>query len=333
MRQSAAFWISMSILIASALAAGLVVRPLIFPDPAETWLEVEAPILASRDAIHRIVVRLAKPVSGTFLRADLHGQDSSGRYLGYLTGSAAVAVDQGRREYAFDIGVPEEAGLGSVQGVIYLSRLGSWESRISTALLEPVPIRVGGSIEDLRPRPVKVLSIVDRLEPVREESLPLRIAAGLAWAACALLCLRRSREEGSAAAALACLCACAWELLMPEPTLSELARRAFESEGLYGLRREPQVLVSLAAVAAGLVGALLIARRWIWRGRRARGLAWLGLYAYACLALLRIVSEHDIDALLAKPLAGIQSGQAARLAFSALALAALIAGRLSSRRR
>lgn len=116
---------------------------------------------------------------------------------------------------------------------------------------------------------------------------------------------------------------------MPEAALSGLVRFASKEEGLYGLRRGPQTFASLAAFAAGLAGAILIARRSILRGHWSRGFAWLGLYCYAGVAILRIISEHEVDALFAIPIAGIQAGQAARLGLAALSLIAMAAGRLA----
>jgi len=300
-------------LLTSTLAAGILARPLVV-SPKETWLEAEAPSIGARGAVFVIVVRLKGEPRGAFLQADLHGIDGSRRYVGFVAAGAAARLVPGRTEYRFELAIPSGVDLASVQGVIYLSRRGNWESRGSTARLNPVPIASGlPSEEELRPRPVPAYPVSDRFEPPRNDNFPVQVLAALVWAACALMSLQRAHYSRSAAMITACLLACLWELLMPETAISDLFRRASKSEGLYYFRRAPQILVSLAAIVAGLSGAWFILTRSIKAGRAAKGLAWLGLYAYAGTALLRIISEHDVDALFAESIAGIQAGQAARL--------------------
>jgi hypothetical protein len=337
MQRSGPYYVPALALLAMTFAAGIMARHLIL-SPKETWLEVEAPSVAARGKAYTVVVRLKEPPRGAFLQVDLHGQDSSRRYLGFASATAAAKLVPGQAEYLFELTIPPGGDLAYVQGVIYLSRRGSWESRGAMARLDPVPIASGLPSEgELRPRPVPAYPISDRFEPPREDSFPFQVLTALAWAACALLSLERSHDPRSAAMAVACLAACLWELLMPDTAISDLFRRASKSEGLYYFRRRPQVLVSLTVIAVALSGACLILIRSIKAGRTARGTAWLGLYAYAGTALLRIISEHDVDALFAVSVAGIQAGQAARLCcaflcLSALAIGAARSGRPPSRR-
>jgi hypothetical protein len=305
-------------LITVTLAAGILARPLVV-SPRETWLEAEIPPLAARGRAFAIVVRLKGRPRGAFLQADLHGMDSSRRNLGFVAATAPAILSPGRTEYRFEPAIPPGDDLASVQAIIYLSRYGTWESRGPTARLNPVPIAsVPPSDDELHPRPAPAYPVSDRFEPPRNDSFPVQILAALAWAACALMSLRRSPDTRSAAMAAACLAACLWELLMPETAVSDLFRRASKSEGLYFVRRGPQVLISLAVIAAALGGSCLLLIRSFKAGRAARGFARLGLNAYAGLALLRIISVHAIDALLSVPVVGIQAGQAARICCAVL---------------
>jgi hypothetical protein len=319
-------FVSALALLAAAFAAGILARPLI-SSPKETWLAVEAPPIAARGRAYTIVVRLRRPARGAFLRADLHGQDTSRHYLGFASATAAAKPVPGQAEYRFELPIPPDGDLAYALGVIYLSRDGTWEGRVAAARLDPVPIAQSiPSDEELRPLPVSAYPISDRFEPPREDDFPFQVLAALAWAACALLSLERSPGRASAAMAAACLAACLWELLMPETAISDLFRRASKSEGLYRLRQGPQILVSLAVIAAGFVGACLIILRSKKAGRAARWPAWLCLCAYAGIAILRIISEHAIDALFAVSVAGIQAGQAARLCCAILCAATLAVG-------
>jgi hypothetical protein len=103
-------------------------------------------------------------------------------------------------------------------------------------------------------------------------------------------------------------------------------RGTFNLEGWYQLRREPQIAISLLALGAGLAGAAVIIARSLAVRRASRGIAALGVYAYACVAILRLVSEHDVDALLSRWVAGVQTGQAARLCCALLCFLALATG-------
>ncbi len=314
------------LVLAATVSAGIAARALV-SSPKEGWLEAEAPPIAARGRAFTILVRPKRAAGDLYLKVDLHILDAAKGYRGYAAGAPAERLVPGQAEYRFELEVPDRADAAYVQGIIYLSRNGDWRSRTASARLESMPIAISAPSEDeLRPRKVAAYPVSDRYEPARVDSFPFELLAAAAWAACAIVCLLKSRDGRSAAMAIACLAACLWELAMPEPAISDLFRSLFRLEGLYSERKGPQILVSFAVLAAGLVGAALIPLSSIKAGRAHRGLAWLCLYAYAGIALLRIVSEHGIDALFALRVAGMQAGQAARLCCALLCAALLFVG-------
>ncbi len=335
MRRALSLAILATLLLVGLLAAGLVARTLL---PARApWLSVKAPTAAVRGRPFRIVARLARPEPGSYLTADLHAEDSARRYLGYVAGAPVQRVVPGRRVYSFDIIVPDRGGLSYVEALLYLSKGGDWGSRVSSARLDPVPIQDSLSVVDgLRLRPAAAYPITEGASPSLSyslpESIPWRIAASLAWAACAALCLAAPRGRRSVPLGIASLLACAWEAVAPAGAISEAFRSLAGVEGWYILRSAPQRFMDGAALAVGICGAILVIRATILSRRTDRGLAWLALCAYAGIAFLVIVSHHGTDALFARPVAGIPAGQAGRLSCAALASAALFIGAAARRR-
>jgi hypothetical protein len=316
-----------AIAILCALAAALAARILLVPIHS-TWLAVEAPHEAERGRAIRIVVKLARPEPGTYLHADLHGQDAGRRNLGYISGALPIKVKEGELQYSFAIPMPDRLDLAYVYGIVYLSGEGGWNELIRAARLEPVPVADadGPSLSSADPPSFRVeaFPLAGRFVAPRVDSPALRWIAALAFAASAAICLVAPRRSRVLAAA--CLAACAWELVLPEAALTAFLRGIFNFEGWYRFRRGPQIAISLLALGAGLAGAAAILARSLAVRRASRGIAALGVYAYACVAILRLVSEHDVDALLSRRIAGVQAGQAARLCCALLCILALAIG-------
>jgi hypothetical protein len=325
---------------AAAAAAVSLARPL-FNENLADWLKVEAPPVAERDWPFTIIVRPENQEPDLFLRVDLHGQDAGREDLGFVTGGPAVAIADGVREYSVDLKVPSRSDLAYVNGIIYISTDGSWDGRVAFARLDPVPVEgPGAAAEKPRPRPVKARRDEPSAEtlpgePSRRDYLPLRIAAAAAWAACAALSSARERRPGSVAFSIACLLSALCELVLVGSGSVDVLRGFARDAGVYLYRRAPQAALTLAALFVGLAAIGLSLAAALRTGRAARGAALFGLCGYWAFICLRLISHHDIDALLSSSVGGIRMDQAARTALAALALAAAAveAGRGADARR
>jgi hypothetical protein len=315
------------------LAAAAILARSLLASPTLAWLSAAEPPWVGRGDLLELRVELEAPEEGSFLTADAHGEGPAHEALGYIAGSMPQRVRSQRRDYVFFISIPEGLGAGYIEPIVYLSRDGSWNGMVKTARLPLVTLRQAASGEAAPAlSAVKALPISGRDVAPRRESLPLRVLAALAFAACAAIGLQGERRRGLPFAA-ACIAACAWELAMPEGAASSLLRSVAGGEGWYYSRRGPQLAVTLLLIAGGCAAAVSAVLGQARRGRVAAALARLGLCGYASLAALRVVSEHDVDSLLSRNIfgLGLQLGQAARLAFAALCLAA--AAYAASRRR
>ena len=79
--------------------------------------------------------------------------------------------------------------------------------------------------------------------------------------------------------------------------LPDLGRRRARSEGWYENRREVQAAV-IAALGAALVGTVAIAMRWVPANRRHYLPEAIVVLALVAFAAVRLVSLHQVDALL-----------------------------------
>jgi hypothetical protein len=320
--------------LVAACAAVLVVGPRLAPR-SDAWLAVRAPRYVARDSPFTIDVRLAEPSAGSYLSVDLHGYDAAqDRDLGFVAASPSVRIEEGKRDYEFEMAARDLAGLSSVFCVIYVSRDDTWEGRTAAARLDPVAV-AESEAAGVRPPLFEVGAYpVAAFYFARPRDLPwLRMAVGAAWAACAALSLLRSRRPESVVFAIACACAAICEMFLLGLGFTNELRDLAKSMGAYVYRKAPQMLLSLSAIALGAVGAVLIVAVALRTGRIARGVARLGLCAYFGVVFLRLVSQHAIDYILTRSIGGAQLGQEARTACAALALGAIVFERLYRRGR
>jgi hypothetical protein len=323
-----------TILICTAIVVAVLAAVSFIVPERVGWLRVWAPERVPKGGYFELRVNLSRAVPGTWLSADIHAHNAARAYLGYVSGAKPIRMTAGRLDYSFTIPVPDRADLAYADGLVYLSREGTWGSLIDGASLAAVPIvgpsgtasSGGGHLSRSKLSPLFERSVPHR---ERAEALPLRLLAALAFAACALLSVLSPRKAVPLAAA--CLAACAWELAMPEELFSAFLRGLSGAEGWYAERRGPQVVLASVVFVAVVAGASTVLVRAVKGKLSSAVLAWLALCLYACLAVLQIESEHDLDALFASPFAGIQIGQAARLFFALLCLAALALDALSRR--
>jgi hypothetical protein len=140
----------------------------------------------------------------------------------------------------------------------------------------------------------------------------------LATGAIALAGRRRARNGLIAAA---CLVSALWEAFDTGGLLSDLLRYSARDDGWYFERRSPQQLATVIVISAMAAFALLLLG---YVRRKERLVPWLSISAIWGISLLRVFSLHELDAVLTRPLFGIQSGQLATAAFSLLFLGASV---------
>jgi hypothetical protein len=106
--------------------------------------------------------------------------------------------------------------------------------------------------------------------------------------------------------------------------VSELGRREAVSEGWYDRRREVQELAIVAI--AGLGAVVGVVALWRTAVRRSHHLPMVAvLLGLGCFATIRMVSLHDVDAVLHRyAVAGVQLGTAVELGGIAVAIATTI---------
>lgn len=320
-----------AILIVAAIEA----RSLIALNTPVPWLRAEAPFWAERGGEVELRLSLDTPQEGVYLGADLHGARDDYEGLGFQASAPTQPMSAGRREYTFSVRVPDKGELAYVEPIIFAAPDGSWEHRSIAVRLPLIPVTKKTPLAAAPPlSQTRAYPLGDRRVSVRRESRGFRALAAILFAICAAGALGLTVKRGEPkdrhrafALAFACLAACVWEIMLPEASISSFLRRFARYEGLYRMRRGPQLLIDIIVIGLGVFGGVALIARARARRRTASGFAWLGLYAYACIALLRIVSEHYIDAFMCLdlPVLGLQLGQGVRLACAALVLGALIA--------
>jgi hypothetical protein len=271
-----------------------------------------------------------KPAAGLYLHADLHANDPSGRDLGFVAGVHPLPIEEGKSDYSFEPEVPDRPDLASVRGIIYLSRGDSFGTNVCVARLKPVPIEGREIVKGhKRTEPTNVFVRTDEPTAYMRDLVPLRIAVAVILAIGGAAAYVRRRRPEAILFFLCCLAASICEALLLGLGTTGIYRGLARETGAYDFRRGPQAAASLAVLACGVAFAV----RALWAsfkdGRPAGGLAWLGIISYWIIAGLRFISYHDMDYLLAGPVAGIQVGQAARTLSAVLCSASALAESLS----
>ena len=307
------------ILAAYAFLAVLVARQVLEFGDAK-WLKVKMHASAFGDAPLQLEISLKKPVEGLYLRVDLHWMDESKKSRGYYAGSKAVQVSAKTAVYPFSYSLEKGDSAAFVFPVAYLSRDGTWGKRVKIAIGTPVPIlRSKGPSGPLPLLTNRAQDVVEQPAPPRTESLPLRLLTAGIWLLVAIIPLvgqKRPRNLWLAAAALSCSL---WEAFRLDTLVASGLRYFAWQDGWYLERRGPQYFISFIVLGIMLVLAIVLFVR---SRRPSLALAWLAISAFWGIALLRVLSLHELDAVLARSLYGFQAGQLVNVVFSLLCLGA-----------
>lgn len=276
------------------------------------WLKVETQESAYAGNAFAVRVTLREPAEGVFLRVDLHGIDVDGKTLGYHSRGKTQPIVEGTRVYDFQCPVHDDPSTAMVFPVVYLTRDGSWAKRIRVANATAAPVvRTFGAPEISRLYRVGVRDPSREAHVVQPEAKPLSwLVAGL-WFSVAVLGVTSSSSRHARLFALAAAMAGTWELLAASERLAAVLRAAASAYGWYLDRRGPQGLLTLVAMLAMLVAG--VAPVLFLRSFR-RTVLWLSMLTFWGLAVLRLLSFHELDAVLSQSIFGLQVGQLARAA-------------------
>ncbi len=309
--------------------AWLAMRPT--PAPA-AWLTVEAPQTATADRPLTLrVTPTAKTPPGMLLKADLHWTTTHDEHRGVLSGAPAQSVTGPTAPLVFSLAVPARPELGSVRAVIFAGPTARWDDRVAAATSDPIKIVTAAELptSDAALRPLPVFD--QRPDPavLRQDSRWLQVFITLIWVAAGVFCWRQRTPSRSAPPVgevaessrwlpvIGCLLAAVWEILPMETLIGGFARDHFVAQRWYGGRASLQLALTSVLAAAAFWLSLKI---WRHAADRARRLTWLGLGLYATLSLTSLLSLHEVDVWLAKPILSASLLQLGQLATAALAL-------------
>jgi hypothetical protein len=129
-------------------------------EPQADWLRVDTPRFAFAGQPLPLRVHLAPLAEPAFLCADLHWAIKRDGTEGFLATGGAVPVGKEGGTFDFNIRVVPRTGLRFVNGIIYLSRTGTWDSHTAVATTDLIAVRSNleneqeSSLETTRMRPL-----------------------------------------------------------------------------------------------------------------------------------------------------------------------------------
>ena len=295
------------------------------------WLRVESPSVVYRGQCFPVQVTLLKPVPGFFLTADLHWMDGAGVSHGYLAGEGPVRIIDRETVYNLTIPVTPVKEAVSVFAVICLSRDGTWGTRVQAASLDPVPVVCSGNIVPDPLISAKTARIIENSSMVLyPESVKLRFVVAGVWFIIAVSVMagrRRSQSEWIAAAALA---SSVWEAFNGSMISANLLRNISWFTDTYNNRLLPQQFITLSVV---LGISLLLFRYILESGNAVNSVLCICLTLFWGISFLHVISFHATDIIFSKKVAGIGTGQLARIAVSLAGLAVISVSVIVSRCR
>jgi hypothetical protein len=282
-------------------------------EPRAEWLRIEAPRIAVAGQSLPIRVHLTPLAEPAFLSADLHWGTSRDRPKGYFATGGTRAVGAGGGTFDFAVPIQPKDGLRYVNGVIFLSRTGSWESRTLVAVTGVIPVTTNAAnwLSRLYEWAARPLSS-DPGDHPRPAAFPrLLIALVFLAAAVAALAIPTAGKIFPELLALACL----WELLGLEDWLGTQARAMARAGDFYYPRAVFQK-VTISLVLAALVVFLLFLRR----APKAYRLLLGSFGLYLAIAAVNLVSWHQIDTIAGLSWHGLLLVQALKLVCAACTL-------------
>jgi hypothetical protein len=309
--------------------------------PHADWLEVEAPTEAVVGQDFPIKVRLTRVSGGGFISTDLHWKSTRDITRGFLASGGSKPLEPNEMTYDFKVPVPQKDELRFVEGVIYLSKTGSWDDNTSVAITELIPVLTNSAANQANP--MRRLALQDssgsrsahgvpRTLPRFITALLFLAAAGYSWRASG----RRTsglkngttwksslpiQGDGSWRGILPIylLLFCVWELFGLEGWVGNHARAIARSEDWYYPRMIFQkAVISLAAV---LTAAFVM---FLCRTSGSRRVALIGVGLYSGISLINLVSFHAIDQIAEISWHGVMFVQALKLGCAVVILLGLL---------
>lgn len=285
------------------------------------WLRVESPSGALQGVNYIVRVTIADPDSEMYLAVDLHWMNAEKSSLGYLSGTKSVKISSNKNVYEFSVPVPPDKNAAYIFPVIYLSKGGSWNDRISAAETEPVPVLMSvDKSTGIHFVQQKTRNIDKQIKMPKPESFPLSIAISVIWLAASLIALLKRKRYRTGLIAAAAFTSSAWEILGSSAAIGKILRYIAWTTGIYYDRHAPQqiltviIIIIFAVVSFYLLNSIR---------RLLKNLPWICISVFWGIVILQIVSLHETDRLLSATIAGIQGGQILRLAASVICLAAI----------
>jgi len=304
-------------LTASACYIVLIVvicRTVIFSGNAD-WVQIKSHSPAYINHPFKIVVTLLKPEDGTKLSVDLHWMNSDKITRGYLTGVKPANITADKPVYEFSIPVTKSEAAGYIFPVIYITRDGSWNSRIAAASCDPVPVT--GIVDKSTPQTLQVnkaRDIAARTVRSGDESTLLRLITAMIFFSITAIFILKYTGLKVRLVTVSAVISGIWEALNASTLSGNALRKIALLTGIYGGRREPQQLLTIAVVILLATVAIYI----VLKLRNAGEVTSLFcLSIYWGVSFMQLISLHDIDIVLSKTIFGIvQTGQLIRFAAS-----------------
>ena len=285
-----------------ALGAVLVAVLILRDAPPADWLTVQATPVLVKDRPFSASITLTRPQDVGFLSFDLHGHDTSGRRAGCIASSPSQRVSSGTTVYRFVLHLRSNATPDRVHAVICLSSSGRWSDRIEVATSETFPV-VDAAEATPNPGPLHVYSSID--EPdihVQRPNWVRGLIAGfwlLAGVGAAARWLQHAVPRVFPTLPLVCAILAAMAATDALSRVADIARLAAHNDGWYDDRRNLQQFATAGLVClAGLAAALGVRAR---RRRYSPALV-LGLALYLAVEMAGVLSLHEVDQFLARPL-------------------------------
>lgn len=298
------------ILKAVILTAAVLLCWHLFSGSESGWLRVETKYPAVSGSEFTVRVTFLKPVTSKYIGIDLHGMDHRKNSIGFLSYTEHQITDSSRTVYEFSLPVPSKKNPAYVFPVIVLSETGSWQSREHVAYADAVPvcysscnIKKGGLISR------STTDLDNRHTDTTPDSIYLTVIIVFAWIAVSMLMFQLKNNTNSFLIAFVAILSSAAEIVCYILSIDNPLRRVIHEAGLYNFRRAPQQLFSIVVIICSALFFIYIISSF---RRPYKNILLLFIIFFMSVAVLQILSLHELDSILSVKLAGLHSGQLLR---------------------
>jgi hypothetical protein len=303
------------------LLTSLLIRHILKSGEAK-WLAVETPSYAAPGLNFKVKVLLKNSEPGRKLSVDLHRMNEHGESPRCISVSRPVEVTSEKTIYEFSLPIPHDIQASYIFPVIILSEDGTWNNRIKAAESEAVPVNLlpeNSTPVILEQR--KTRNTAEQALQIQPESGKLSFLISVLWLAVALTAFISRKSYSTAILFLTSIASAAWEALDSSTAIVNKLRHLAMQSGIYDIRREPQQILTIIIIVTAAVFLLYILHS---MKNLFKAIPSICIAIFWSIALLRILSLHEIDRLLSMTVAGAQAGQIIRLGASIICLAAVI---------